>query len=87
MIIFKAYHIFLDILIGRCRLKFLVSFSFLFNNLLNSCNYQVIVSDINTQFIEHIIFIIKNVLENKTDHPAEHLGVTSIEPMMLAIVR
>lgn len=29
----------------------------------------------------------KNVLENKTDHPSEHLGVTSIEPMMLAIVR
>ncbi|XP_050702335.1 neurofibromin-like [Eriocheir sinensis] len=48
---------------------------------------QVIVSDVNTQFIEHIIFIMKNVLENKTDHPSEHLGVTSIEPMMLAIVR
>ncbi|KAK4305959.1 hypothetical protein Pmani_022180 [Petrolisthes manimaculis] len=48
---------------------------------------QVIVSDLNTQFIEHIIFIMKNVLENKTDHPSEHLGVTSIEPMMLAIVR
>ncbi|XP_042885721.1 neurofibromin-like isoform X11 [Penaeus japonicus] len=48
---------------------------------------QVIVSELNTQFIEHIIFIMKNVLENKTDHPSEHLGVTSIEPMMLAIVR
>ncbi|XP_063853822.1 neurofibromin-like isoform X3 [Scylla paramamosain] len=48
---------------------------------------QVIVSDVNTQFIEHIIFIMKNVLENKTEHPSEHLGVTSIEPMMLAIVR
>ncbi|XP_068081132.1 neurofibromin [Anabrus simplex] len=48
---------------------------------------QVIVSDINTQFIEHIIFIMKNVLDSKTDQPSEHLGVTSIEGMMLAIVR
>ncbi|CAH1393434.1 unnamed protein product [Nezara viridula] len=48
---------------------------------------QVIVSDINTQFIEHIIFIMKNVLDSKTEQPAEHLGVTSIEGMMLAIVR
>ncbi|XP_063221250.1 neurofibromin isoform X2 [Bacillus rossius redtenbacheri] len=48
---------------------------------------QVIVSDINTQFIEHTIFIMKNVLDTKTDHPSEHLGVTSIEGMMLAIVR
>ncbi|KAK7864725.1 hypothetical protein R5R35_013611 [Gryllus longicercus] len=48
---------------------------------------QVMVSDINTQFIEHIIFIMKNVLDSKTDQPSEHLGVTSIEGMMLAIVR
>ncbi|CAL8136053.1 unnamed protein product [Orchesella dallaii] len=48
---------------------------------------QVIVTDINTQFIEHIIFIMKNVLENKMDQPSEHLGATSIETMMLAIVR
>ncbi|XP_035709221.1 neurofibromin isoform X4 [Folsomia candida] len=48
---------------------------------------QVIVTDINTQFIEHIIFIMKNVLDNKMDQPAEHLGATSIEGMMLAIVR
>ncbi|XP_023718196.1 neurofibromin isoform X5 [Cryptotermes secundus] len=48
---------------------------------------QVIVSDINTQFIEHTIFIMKNVLDSKTDQPSEHLGVTSIEGMMLAIVR
>jgi neurofibromin 1 len=47
----------------------------------------VIVSEINTQFIEHIIFIMKNVLDSKTDQPSEHLGVTSIEGMMLAIVR
>ncbi|KAG1714683.1 Neurofibromin [Nymphon striatum] len=48
---------------------------------------QVAVTESNTQFIEHIIFIMKNVLDNKSDHPGEHLGVTSIEGMMLAIVR
>ncbi|CAG0920975.1 unnamed protein product [Notodromas monacha] len=48
---------------------------------------QVVVLEMNTQFIEHIIFIMKNVLENKTEHPAEHLGVTPIDGMMLAIVR
>jgi len=45
------------------------------------------VTEINTMFIEHIIFIMKNVLDNKMDQPAEHLGATSIEGMMLAIVR
>lgn len=29
----------------------------------------------------------KNVLESKTEQPSEHLGATSIEGMMLAIVR
>ena len=29
----------------------------------------------------------KNVLDSKSEQPAEHLGVTSIEGMMLAIVR
>ncbi|CAH1800649.1 unnamed protein product [Owenia fusiformis] len=48
---------------------------------------QVNVSDVNTLFIENIIFIKKNILENKTDTPCEHLGVASIEPLMLAIVR
>ena len=48
---------------------------------------QVVVTDTNTQFIEHIIFIMRNVLENKTEHSAEHLGATTIEGMMLAIVR
>ncbi|KAF2359602.1 Ras GTPase-activating protein [Trinorchestia longiramus] len=48
---------------------------------------QVMVSDVNTMFIDHIIFIMKNVLENRSDQPSEHLGVTSIEPLMLAIVR
>ena len=65
---------------------------------------QVIVNETNTQFIEHIIFIMKNVLEagasgkdqnqqqqgqgGANQNPqAENLGQTSIELMMLAIVR
>lgn len=48
---------------------------------------HVVVSDLNTQFIEHTIFIMKNILDSKTDQPSEHLGMTSIEGMMLAIVR
>lgn len=48
---------------------------------------QVQMSDTNTQFIEHTIFIMKNVLDSKTDQPSEYLGMTSIEGMTLAIVR
>ncbi|KAG5866704.1 hypothetical protein JTB14_013865 [Gonioctena quinquepunctata] len=49
---------------------------------------QVIVSEVNTLFIEHIIFIMKNILNcAKNDQPSEHLGITSIEGMMLAVVR
>lgn len=48
---------------------------------------QVVVLDLNTQFIEHAIFIMKNILDPKTDQPSEYLGMTSIEGMMLAIVR
>lgn len=52
---------------------------------------QVVVTDINTQFIEHTIYIMKSVLEGRQGKdeqtPNEHLGVTSIEGMMLAIVR
>ena len=64
---------------------------------------QVIVNETNTQFIEHIIFIMKNVLEaggsgkdqnqqagqqgGNQNQQAENLGQTSIELMMLAIVR
>ncbi|XP_020288690.1 neurofibromin isoform X3 [Pseudomyrmex gracilis] len=48
---------------------------------------QVIISDLNTQFIEHTIFIMHNILDPKTDQPSEYLGKTSIEAMMLAIVR
>ncbi|KAL3856417.1 hypothetical protein ACJMK2_011181 [Sinanodonta woodiana] len=48
---------------------------------------QVIVTDLNTQFIENAIFIMKNILEMKPDQACEHLGVTSIESLMLAVVR
>lgn len=48
---------------------------------------QVEVTELNTQFIENIIFIMKNILEMKSDQPCEYLGVTSIESMMLSIVR
>lgn len=48
---------------------------------------RVIVLDVNTQFIDHTIFIMKNVLDSKTDQPSEYLGITSIEGMTLAIVR
>ena len=63
---------------------------------------QVVVNDTNTQFIERIIFIMKNVLEaggsgkdqnqqtgqqGNQSQQSENLGQTSIELMMLAIVR
>ena len=48
---------------------------------------QVIVNETNTQFIEHIIFIMKNVLEAKTEGQPENLGHNCIEQIMLAIVR
>ncbi|XP_052799724.1 neurofibromin-like isoform X3 [Mya arenaria] len=48
---------------------------------------QVIVTDLSTQFIENVIFIMKNILEMKPDQPCEHLGVASIEQLMLAVVR
>ena len=43
--------------------------------------------DQHTQFIENVIFIVKNILENKTEHPCEHLGATSLELLMLSTVR
>lgn len=54
--------------------------------------HPVIVTDINTQFIEHTIFIMKSILspnKDQTDQPAssEFLGVTSIETIMLNVVR
>jgi neurofibromin 1 len=48
---------------------------------------QVMVNDVNTQIIDHVIFIMRNVLEPKPERPPENLGQTSIETMMLAIVR
>lgn len=49
---------------------------------------QVMLNETSTQFIEHIIFIMKSIFENKAEHTTENLGqTTSIEPIMLAIVR
>lgn len=47
----------------------------------------VILQDLNTQFIEHTIFIMRHVLDSKTDQHSEYLGMTSIEGMTLVIVR
>ncbi|XP_074643053.1 neurofibromin-like [Tubulanus polymorphus] len=52
-----------------------------------STSGQVDVTETNTQFVENVIFILKNILENKTESPCEHLGMTSIEPLMLNLVR
>ncbi len=41
----------------------------------------------HTQFIENIIFIMKNILDSRAEQPAEHLGITSIEFLMLTVVR
>lgn len=46
----------------------------------------VILQDLNTQFIEHTIFIMRTVL-SKTDQHSKYLGMTSIEGMTLVIVR
>ncbi|XP_045770385.1 neurofibromin [Maniola jurtina] len=49
---------------------------------------QVMLTDLNTQFVEHTIFIMKSILDNKNnEQPCEHLSTTSIEGLMLAIVR
>ena len=45
------------------------------------------MTDLSTQFIENVIFIMKNILEMKPDQSCEHLGVASIESLMLAVVR
>lgn len=49
---------------------------------------QVIVNEINTQYIENIIFIMKSIMENyNSELGGEHLGQATIEPLMLSIVR
>lgn len=53
----------------------------------DSVTGQVLITELNTQFVEHIVFVIRNVLANKTDKPAEDVGATSIESMILGIVR
>lgn len=48
---------------------------------------QALIDPGNTQFIEHVVYIMKMVLEKKVDEPFENFGVTSIEGMILTIVR
>ncbi|VVC97442.1 unnamed protein product [Leptidea sinapis] len=48
---------------------------------------SVMLTDMNTQFVEHTIFIMKSILDNKGGGQPEHLSSTSIEGLMLAIVR
>lgn len=63
-------------------------FKILVERFFDSTTGQVILNDTNTQFIEHIIFIMKSIFENKSEHTTENLGqTTSIEQIMLAIVR
>ncbi|GIZ02169.1 neurofibromin [Caerostris extrusa] len=53
-----------------------------FDLLSQSCCHRTKYSIYRAYYIH-----LKSVLENKVDHTAEHLGVSSIEGMMLAIVR
>lgn len=49
---------------------------------------QVMLNETSTQFLDHILFIMKSIFENKSEHTTENLGqTTSIEPIMLIIVR
>ncbi|KAF6025159.1 Nf1 [Bugula neritina] len=49
---------------------------------------DVIVNEVNTQYIENVIFIMKVIMvQYKSDEGGEHLGQTTIEPLMLSIVR
>ncbi|XP_047513398.1 neurofibromin isoform X4 [Pieris napi] len=52
---------------------------------------QVVLTEMNTQFVEHTIFIMKSILDNNNGSKGvgqpEHLSSTSIEGLMLAIVR
>jgi len=46
------------------------------------------VNEVNTQYIENVIFIMKVIMvQYKSDEGGEHLGQTTIEPLMLSIVR
>ena len=45
------------------------------------------MSDINTQFVENVIFVMKSILEGKVESRGDLLAIANIEPLMLAIVR
>ncbi|XP_048119775.1 neurofibromin isoform X1 [Alosa alosa] len=65
----------------------------LFNKLKNSIGRffemqgPVPINDTNTQFVEQTIAILKNLLDSHTEGSSEHLGLASIETMMLNLVR
>ncbi|XP_031429635.1 neurofibromin isoform X2 [Clupea harengus] len=65
----------------------------LFNKLKNSIGRffetqgPVPINDTNTQFVEQTIAILKNLLDSHTEGSSEHLGMASIETMMLNLVR
>lgn len=50
-------------------------------------NGQAIITDANTYFVEHIIFILKSIFGNNRDEPSDHLGMTNVEGLLLSIVR
>lgn len=47
----------------------------------------MLINESNTTFVEHIIFVLKNLLEGCSEQDAEHLGEESIEGMVLQLVR
>ena len=52
-------------------------------------NGQVETTEINTLFIKHVIQVLRQVLENghEEEEVAEHLGIVSIEGLILSITR
>uniref|UniRef100_A0A8C4PYS8 Uncharacterized protein n=1 Tax=Eptatretus burgeri TaxID=7764 RepID=A0A8C4PYS8_EPTBU len=48
---------------------------------------QVLLSEVNTLFVEQIIAILRNLLDSSAEGGGEHLGQASIEAMMLQLVR
>ena len=53
------------------------------------CVLQVETCEVNTLFIEHVIQVLRQVLENGSEEEevAEHLGIVSIEGLILSITR
>ena len=54
---------------------------------MNNLLVQVLLSEVNTLFVEQIIAILRNLLDSSAEGGGEHLGQASIEAMMLQLVR